>query len=559
MSTPHSLCCILAAEISFNMGILRRVGTKVFLLAACLGCAGSAYAACTGPQALVAQLRAHPTADNAVTLGSWYASHQQFDCAIEVFRSGLKHDPKSAQLHYLTGLALVAEKRPDEAQTELEQSARLDPEVLKPHIVLATVYEETGKRAEAEDQWRKALAIDPKSEDALEGLANDLMASQDYSGVVQLLHDAPRTEKLTIPLARALGLLNYLDESGNVLLEAMKAQPDSLPLAEAMVVVLVKQTKYQEAINLLQYMVKKHPGSEDAEMQLFRLLVLTNHINLARPIGPKLLAARPHDAEVLYLNGIVERSVGDFAQAKTYLEQAVALDPNFFNSRFNLGMVDVFLKDWQGAKENLEKAIALGAPQPEVHFELAKALRGMGDAPGAMQEIQLYQKLKKADDDATQAALSAGQGDRDMDAGKIDEALRHYRDAVQAKPDSAAYHYKLAVALHRSGDTAGEREQLDQAIKIDPKMAGAHNALGFLLSRSGDADGAVQHFREAVDAAPEWPEAWINLAAELAVQGHFEEARQAVAKALQLDPANTQAKELSDQLAHDPAAQQAGP
>ena len=28
------------------------------------------------------QAEAHPTTDNAVVLGSWYASHKQFDCAV---------------------------------------------------------------------------------------------------------------------------------------------------------------------------------------------------------------------------------------------------------------------------------------------------------------------------------------------------------------------------------------------------------------------------------------------------------------------------------------------
>lgn len=541
------------------MGNLRGMGTKVCLLAACLACAGTARAACNGPQALVAQWRAHPSSEAAVDLGSWYASHHEFDCALEVFRAGLRRDPKSAQLHYLAGLALVTQRQPAAAQAELERSAQLDPAALKPHLLLAILYAGMGNHAAADAQWRKVLAIDPKSEEALEGLSNDLMAQKNYAAVVQLLQSAPRTEKLSITLSRALGLLNYLDAASDVLLQAMKAQPDSLPLADAMVVVLIKQQKFQEAINLFQYQVKKHPGNLDAEQELFRILVLTDHINEARPLGPKLLAERPHDAEVLYLNGVVQRSLGNYQQAKVYLEQAIAIQPNFFNSRYNLGMVLGFLKDYQGAKENLEKAIELGAPQPEVHFELANALRGLGDTQGAMAQLKLYQQLKKADDDATQAAVSAGQGDRDLDAGKLDEAIRQYRDAVEAKPASADYHYKLAVALHRKGDSAGERQELEAAVKADPKMAGAQNALGFLLSRSGDPDGAIEHYRLATEAAPGWPDAWINLAAALAVESQFGEAKQAVAKALQLDPGNAQAKALSDQLARDPAAQAAQP
>jgi Flp pilus assembly protein TadD len=541
------------------MGILRAPGTGGILLAACLGSAGVAHAACTGPQALVAQLRTHPTTENAVLLGSWYASHQQFECAVATFRMALKADSKSAQLHYLTGLALVGEKQEVQALPELQEAARLDPQVIKPHLLLATLFDAAGRHEEAEAQWRQALAIDPKSEQALEGLSADLMARKDYAGVVQLLHPAPRTEKLSITLSQALGLLNYLDEAANVLNQAMQVTPNSLPLASALTVVLVKQVKYQDAINLLQKAVEAHPGNTDAELQLFRLLVLTNHINAARPLGPKLLAARPHDADVLYLNGIVDRTVGDYPTARQHLEQAISLEPNFFHSRYNLGMVLVFLHEWKDAKEQLEKALALGATEPEVHFELAKALRGLGDMEGAQAQMKQYQQMKRDEESATEAAMAAAEGDKNLDAGKLDEAIRHYRDAAEAAPQSASYKFKLAIALQRSGDTKGERAQLEHAVQLDPKLAGAQNALGYLLSESGDSAGAIEHFRLAVQAAPEWPDAWINLAAELATNAQFAEAKQAAAKALELDPENAQAKALNDQLARDPAAQQSHP
>ncbi len=534
-------------------------GTKWILLAASISFSATAQAACTGPEAITAKLRAHPTTDNAILLGSWFASHQQFGCAVETFRAALKTDPQSAQLNYLEGLALVESGHPSEAMPALKESIRLDPHVIKPHMMLARLYDQAGLHTEAEEQWKQALVIDAHSLPALEGLSNELLARQDYIGVVGLLRSAPRTERLAINLSKALGLLNYLDEASQVLTEAMKLSPGSLPLADAYTVVLVKQHRYQEAINLLQKVVEQHPGNQDAQVQLFRILVLTNHINLARPLAPKLLAQRPNDPEVLYLNGVVDRAVGDYAQSKAHLEQAVALEPNFFNSRYNLGMVLDFLHEWPEAKVQLEKAIALGAPQPEAHFELAKALRGLGETDRASHEMQQYQQLKKTDEADLEAASSAAQGDADLAAGKLQEAIAHYREATAGQPDNAAYKYQLSIALHKAGDLQGEQAQLEQAVKLNPELAGAQKQLGYLLSRSGDAPGAIGHFRMAVQAAPAWTEAWINLAAELAVDAKFAEARQAVATALRLEPDNAQALELSDQLARDPAAQQSQP
>ncbi|KAA6456616.1 tetratricopeptide repeat protein [Acidobacteria bacterium AB60] len=541
------------------MGMVRGPGANGLLLSALLGIGGTAHAACSGPAALTVQMRAHPTAENAAKLGGWYTDHGQFDCAAETLREALKSTPKSARLHWLLGMALAEGNHAEDGISELQKAAELTPGEAEPRLLLASVYEKAGRHAEAEAQWRQALRADPKSELGLEGLAANLIAREDYAGAAKLLKNAPRTERLTIKLAQALGLMNDLEDASAVLHEAMQAHPGSAGLADAMTVVLVKQHRYQEAIELLDKRVAAHPGDQEAQVQLLRLLVLSNHMSEARPLAPKLLALRPKDPEVLYLNGIVLRSAGEYAQAKALLERAVALQPDFYNSRYNLGMVLVFLREWASAKEQLEKAIALGATQPEAHFELAKALRGLGETDQAAEEMKKYQQGKKEEETRLEANDAASQGDKELDEGKVQEALTHYREAAEEEPGNASYHYRLAMAMERAGDGGGEREQLEKAVALDPKLAGAQNALGYLMSRGGEVDGAVQHFRMAVEAAPGWTEAWINLAAELAVGSHYAEAREAVGKALELDPANAQAKELRDQLARDPAAGQNHP
>lgn len=538
------------------MRSLRGPGPKYCCVAGVLAWAVAAHGACNGPPAMVAQMGAHPTAENAGMLGSWYASHQQFDCALETFQAGLKVEPRSAPLHYVTGLSLAAMKRPSEAVRELQRSIELDPQEIKPHIILASIYDEMGKPADAEHEWRKALAIDPKSVPVLEGLTSDFMKRQDYASVVQLLQESPRNEKLDIALARAMGLLGDVTGAAAVLKDALQAHPDSLPLAQALLVPMMKQHEHEDAIKLMKATLQKHPGDKDLEVQLLGLLVLGQHMDEARELGPRVLAELPNDPQVLYLNGLAVRSAGENGKAKDLLEKAVALKPDFTNFLYELGSTLVLLKQWPEAKQRLERAIELGATQPEAHLALAKALRALGDTQRATEEMAKYQQIKKDSETILEAAEASAQGDQLLDAGNVSEAVAHYRDAIESEPSNANYQYKLAIALHRVGDAAGERHALEQAVKLDPRLPGAQNALGYLMSRDGDANGAVVHFRATVEAAPGWTEAWINLAAELAVTSNFAEARQAVAKALELDPSNTQARELSDQLARDPAAKQ---
>jgi tetratricopeptide (TPR) repeat protein len=541
------------------MGIRLRRSLWTLHLLVWLAVSCSAYAACTGPQALETNRRAHPTTANAIQLGGWFAGHKQFQCAVETFQTALKVDPGSAQLNYLEALALVGAGKPAAAIPLLQESIRLQPDVLKPHLLLATIEDHSGNPDQADAEWKKALAIDPHSELALEDFSAALLARQDYVGVVGLLQYAPRTETLTLHLAEALEALNYVDGANDVLLEAMKLAPDSLPLANAESVVLIKKHSYNEAVKLLGYMTALHPGNRAADLEFLRILVLTRHNDIARPIGLRLLAQTPHDWEVLYLNGILDHTVGDYANAKAHLAESVSLNPDFFYSHYYLGLVLVTLHEYKDARENLDKAIELGDPDPKAHYELALALHGCGENDRAAQEIQQYQDLRKAQEDDLEASAQADQADGEMARGKVQQAIEHYRQACEKAPGKATYKYRLAMAFHKLGDVENERTQLEAAVKLDPQLAAAQKQLGYLLARSGDAPGAVEHFQLAVQSAPGWVDAWINLAAELAVEAQFPEARKAVDMALRLDPNSSQAHELSTRIASDPAAQQTRP
>lgn len=537
----------------------RRLRAARFVLATCVsltaGMPAAAHAACSGPPALMARMRAYPTVETALALGNWFAAHQQFSCAAETFHTGLTIDPQSAQLHYLYALTLLAQKQTAEAVPELQKSIHLAPAALKPHLVLASIYEGAGKQDAAAIEWQKALAIDPHNEQALDGLSGDLMDRQDYSGAAALLYPVPRTEKLSIRLAQALGLLNEIDQAHTVLAQAMQLHPDSVPLARAMAVVLVRQRKFDDAIDLLQKTIATHPNAYDAAIELYQLLVLNNRIGPARKLEPRLMAARPHDREVLYLTGMLKSAEGDNEAAKKLLEESVAVDPDFFYSRYNLGIVLINLHEWQEAKENLEKAIALGLIDPQAHFELAKALNALGEHEQAQIELKKYEDYKRGEEIYTESTMYAGEADRAMEAGKLTEAIAGYRQAIASSPDTAIYHYKLSLALAKNGDTAGQQKELEATVRLNPKLPAAQAALGYLLSRQGDTAGAIEHFHEAIEAAPRWADAWVDLAAELAVSGQFPQARQAVAQALALDPQNQRAHSLNDALARDPNAQ----
>jgi Flp pilus assembly protein TadD len=513
--------------------------------------------ACTPPPALQAKLRAQPKADAYAEAGMWYGDHEKYACAVEAYQSALKQEPRSSAFLYLLGLNLLRKGDVSSSIEPLRQSIEIEPAVLKPHLLLATALEELGRAADARNEWIAALKIDQHSDLAIGGLSKNLLAAREFDAVIALLGPQPKDEGAVLDLASAYEEAGTADQATIVLRKALDDNPTSTPLARALITSLVLQAHYQDAAQLAKGLVQRRPRDLEAQMLYLHVLVLGDDEELARPLAKKLLVAAPHDFTVLYLNGVLQNRSGDYATGRNYLEQAVKLNPNHYNCRYNLGISLANSNDPQGAREQFEKALALGASEPAVRFEYAKVLRTLGETKLAEEQLKLYQEQQKAQADRTLAASKMAQADKELTGGDAKKAVALYRDALTVQPESALLAYKLSVALDEIGDTAGERDALQKAVQVDPNMAIAHHQLGYLAFSGGDPATAESEFREAVRAAPGYTDAWISLAATLGTESKFPEAQQAVQHALEIDPNNTKALDLKKDLAN--AAGQANP
>ena len=527
-------------------------GKALIFAAAWLSAAPCLGASCHGSPALEAKLRAQPNAKAYAGLGAWFHDRRQFGCAAEAFEKALRIEPGSAHLAYLLGASLYSAGNVKEAIAPLQQAVRLNSKILQAHLILGAALDQVQDTMDAEIEWRAALTLDPKSTTARTALSKDLLAEKDYGSEIGLLRDGSAsgqlTPELTLDLALAYGQMGMLQDANEVLRAALRVHPASLPLAKALSAILVLQARKEEAAGILETAMKQHPADLGVQLLYLRILVMQDETAKAQQLGSKLLKVAPHNWEVLYLNGVLEQRAGEYSTAREHLQQAVALNPDHFESRRNLGSVLAQLKDNQGAREQLEKALALGSHDPQVRFELAGVLRALGEDEQAQEQFKLYQQEAQAKSDLTQAAAKAAFADQKLAAGDVQQAVDLYREALAAAPREASLAYKLAMALDKAGDPKNERVALEQAIQIDPKLAEAQNQLGYLASRAGETVSAEEHFRLAVQASPGFAKAWVNLAATLYLESKMPEAKEAVNRALQVEPDNPQAKELSSAL-----------
>ena len=519
---------------------------------ACFTAPPSFPATCSASAALDAKLQAHPSAENYAARGSWFDENRQFACAAEDFQKASQLDPNSARVAYLLGHSLYSSGSVADAIAPLEAAVRLDPKMLKAHLLLGAALDQTNHTMDAEIEWRAALAIDPNSATALAALSKDLLAEKNYGAELALLRPISRspqlTPDLTLDLAMAYSQTGKLDDADEILRSALRTHPASLPLAEALAATLVLQARRQDAVGVLETAIQHHPADLKARVLYLWILVQQDEAEKAQQLADRLLVEAPHNWEVLYLNGVLERRAGEYEAARDHLQQAVDLNPSHMESRRNLASVLAQLKDPQGAREQLQKAIDLGDEDPAVRFELAAVLRTLGENQEAENQLKIYKQEAQEKSDLTQAYAKSDFADQKLAAGDTRQAIALYREALLANPRDASLAYKLAMACEKAGDTAGERAALERAIQINPNLAEAQNQLGYLASRAGDTASAEDRFQLAVRASPGYAKAWVNLAATLYLESKMPEAKEAVERALQLDPGNAQAQKLKNAL-----------
>lgn len=126
-------------------------------------------------------------------------------------------------------------------------------------------------------------------------------------------------------------------------------------------------------------------------------------------------------------------------------------------------------------------------------------------------------------------------------AGRLNEAVACYRQAIALKPDLAGAHSNLGTALCELGMLEEAESSYRKALAIQPDQAEAHNNLGTVLFERGKLDEAVSRYHNALALRPDYAEALSNLGAALFRRGALKDAEAYTRRALALAPDYAQA------------------
>lgn len=129
-----------------------------------------------------------------------------------------------------------------------------------------------------------------------------------------------------------------------------------------------------------------------------------------------------------------------------------------------------------------------------------------------------------------------GLGDALMKNGQVDEAVVHFRKALEIYPDCAEAQANLGNAFLRKSSWTDAIAAYRSALQIRPNYPNAHNNLGISLAEAGKTDNALVEFNEALRIDPDFRDAHCNLATLLLRLGRRDEGIAHLREAWRLKP-----------------------
>jgi tetratricopeptide (TPR) repeat protein len=291
-------------------------------------------------------------------------------------------DPQSAEAHMLLGLAYRALGAPQlagEAKAELRQALDLNPNLVAARYVLAQVYLDMGRFDSARDEMQTALTQAPGQPQflAVLGEAERQMGNPQRSVELneQALKASPSFAEATYYLARAQLDLGQRDAAIKNLEQVARA---GAPVADVYISLggaYLDANRPDDAIAALEQGVRAAPARAALHIELARayrvkglLAKADQELVRARPSGDAVQATAEYQQVETGYNielGRVRLAQTRLTAAAAAFQKAVQMTPD--SGPAHLGLAEVFLRQRQfaRAKEEAEKAEALGHPLPD--------------------------------------------------------------------------------------------------------------------------------------------------------------------------------------------------
>ena len=252
----------------------------------------------------------------------------------------------------------------DRAIENYTQAAGKNPGYIKPRLMLAAIYEYTGKRKHAIRQYEEILKIVKKYQEQLK-------RSADASGTKM----QSQARALAFRIALWEGFVHEKKGESEQALEKygdlLNEKPDFIPALIRRGIVLFNQGEYEKAEGELKQALEIDRELSELKRSLADLYFLEGKRDRALTLFHNLAGAYPQSLVLKdYLAGALLKD-GKYSDSEKAFKEALEIDPEYGRAHGGLGYVYFKLARYSEAEEYLKKAISLSPGEPDNYYNLA--------------------------------------------------------------------------------------------------------------------------------------------------------------------------------------------
>ena len=372
-----------------------------------------------------------------------------------------------APAYELQGIALYLQGETESAILALKKSVETDPRRSSAFSKLGSIDLDAGYLDEAQKNLQQAISLNNGDRLAHQRLGALLERKGDRAGAIKQYQIAATDPQSGIGVKVDLGRLYNEDHQFSDTVHLLA--PLGSPVSSDPTALLVLGTAYL--------------GAGDAAKALTVLRDASS--------------GAPDDAGVALGLGIAERAAGQFDKSAATLQHVLELKKDWATGYYQLGLTYIAQSKYAEAQSAMEKARALDPNAASVQEALGESMLLGGNPEQAISVFRTstYRDNARLGDFVLLATAY-------QSVGKLDDAERTYRDAVQRFPKDPTAFLRLGamLAVERKYDDA--LKVLQQGTSIDPRNPLLLRDVAFVQARLNRYPDAIATARRLVELDP---------------------------------------------------------
>jgi tetratricopeptide (TPR) repeat protein len=356
-----------------------------------------------------------------------------------------------------------------------------------------------GQLGEAETLYRRILATQPQSFDALHMMAIVCAEGGKYA------------------------------ESETLFLKALSIDQSFPPCFHHFGLLFAKQNRFKEAIEQFDKAIRAFPNFAPAHCDRGSALLEMGEVNEALPSLNTAVTLAPHVPMVWYNRGNVLFKMSDYPAALNDYTHAIALNNNYTDALVGRGNALFKLERNDEALSAFDKALSINPTLTEAYVGRGTVLHILRQNDRAAIAFDKAISLKP---DLAEAWLGRGNGF--MERRQYSEAGAAFDKALSIDPKLAEAYAGRGTLFHTLRQNDRAAIAFDRAISLKPDLAEAWLGRGNCLMEGKRYDEADVAFDRALLINPNLADGWVSRGVLLCCLNKHEEALPCFDKALSL-------------------------